>query len=143
MSNYITRKDPVVTGVAYTNLAEGTAVYGASTGIVYQMAASTNAVLGVVASVENAVDGVANSGSIINIITKSPVFKVRCNGAVTKFAGLLATGSNGQFKAAGMTMAISGSGAATTGETLWTKYNAIALEAGADNDIITAVLPWF
>jgi len=143
MSNYLTRNIPVVTGTAGADLAEGTVVTMASTGIVSALAASTGTALGVVADFQNAVDGITNSGSVINIITASPVFKVRCNGAVTKGAGLMATGSNGQFKAAGQKMAVSGSTGAGAPDEFWYQYNAIALAAGADNDIIPAVKPWF
>ena len=145
MSQYITRKYPVVTGIAYTNLNEGQVVLGDANGILYAITSSTDCALGVVASVENAVDGINNSGSVINVIVASPVFRVKCDGAVSKFAGLIATGSTGLFKTGAYYMGVSGSQSSSyvaTPESFFNKYNAIALSAGVANDIIPAVLPW-
>ena len=139
MSQYITRNLPVITGVANTNITEGTAVLFAGNGYLYAVTSSFDPWIGVVADFENAVDGVTNSGSVVNVAVRGsglPV-KVRCNGAVTKNSPLIITGSNGQFKSGNLIT----SGSATQGpDTQKAQFDAYALQAGADNDIITAIV---
>lgn len=141
MSEYISRNRPVITGVANTNLPNGTAVQFAADGYLYQVTASTDPWIGVVADFENAVDGITNSGSVVNVILRGAgaITTVFAAGAVTKGAALIVTGSNGGFKAGSVSVLSSGSSAVTP-DNVFIKCDAFALAAGAANDYVYAVL---